>query len=169
MCDAQVLFFDNVYVELAKSTQTHVKDEFNEWELHLEPLIGLEEILDTSNAGSALPTDRSFNEFAIRPVSETDVAYLHHTSGTSTGLPKPIPQSHRAAVGVLPRLDDGHKKATFTTTPLYHGGIADCFRAWTSGAMIWLFPGADVPITASNVIKCLKLPRRHDIPLVADF
>ena len=164
-----MLFFDKAYLELGKATQTHMKHEFNEWELHLEPLIDLEEILDTSHPGSALPTDHRVNEFPIRLVTETDIAYLHHTSGTSTGLPKPIPQSHRAAVGVLPRLNDGHKKATFTTTPLYHGGIADCFRAWTSGAMIWLFPGADVPITASNVIKCLKLPRRRDLPEVAYF
>lgn len=89
-------------------------------------------------------------------VSDNDVAYLHHTSGTSTGLPKPIPQSHRAAVGVLPCLEIGHDKATFTTTPLYHGGVADCFRAWTSNALIWLFPGKEVPITTQNVLKSLK-------------
>ena len=97
---------------------------------------------------------------AIRPVSESDVAYLHHTSGTSTGLPKPIPQSHRAAAGVLPMLDSGYETATFTTTPLYHGGVADCFRAWTSGAMIWLFPGADVPITPFNILKSLECASR---------
>ncbi len=90
------------------------------------------------------------------PVLENDTAYLHHTSGTSSGLPKPIAQSHRAAAGVLPCLNGEHE-ATFTTTPLYHGGIADCFRAWTSGAMIWLFPGKDVPITSSNVVKSLKV------------
>ena len=97
---------------------------------------------------------------AVRPVSESDVAYLHHTSGTSTGLPKPIPQTHRGAVGVLPMFDSGYETATFTTTPLYHGGVADCFRAWTSGAMIWLFPGADAPITSSNVLKSLECARR---------
>ena len=164
-----MLFFDNVYLELATAAQKHMKLEYNEWELHLEPLIDLEEVLDTSNARAALPRNQRINEFPIRLVSESDIAYLHHTSGTSTGLPKPIPQSHRAAIGVLPRLGGGHNKATFTTTPLYHGGIADCFRAWTSGAMIWLFPGADVPITASNVIKCLNLPWRRDMPEVAFF
>ena len=97
---------------------------------------------------------------SIWPVSELDVAYLHHTSGTSTGLPKTIPQTHRAAVGVLPTFESGYDKATFTTTPLYHAGVADCFRAWTGGAMIWLFPGADVPITASNVLKSLGCTRR---------
>lgn len=105
-------------------------------------------------------------------VLETDIAYLHHTSGTSTGLPKPIQQSHRAAVGVLPCLD-GSREATFTTTPLYHGGIADCFRAWTSGALIWLFPGKEVPITADNILKSLacadRLAESHPVAKIKYF
>jgi len=105
-------------------------------------------------------------------VLETDVAYLHHTSGTSTGLPKSIPQTHRAAVGVLPCLD-GSREATFTATPLYHGGIADCFRAWTSGALIWLFPGKEVPITADNIMKSLacedRLTESHRIAKIKYF
>lgn len=113
------------------------------------------------------------SQFPLWPVPEFDIAYLHHTSGTSTGLPKPIPQTHHAAVGVLPTFDNCHDKATFTTTPLYHGGVADCFRAWTSNAMIWLFPGADVPITASNVLKCLECAQRsvetHQTPQVEYF
>ena len=96
---------------------------------------------------------------SIRTVSENDVAYLHHTSGTSTGLPKPIPQTHRAGIGVLPCLN-GKAEASFTTTPLYHGGVADCFRAWTSGTMIWLFPGKEVPITPNNVLECLYSAER---------
>lgn len=83
-----------------------------------------------------------------------DIAYLFHTSGTSSGLPKPIPQTHYAAVGVLPRLPNGTSHATFSTTPLYHGGIADCFRAWTSGATVHLFPGTQ-PITAVNVQRAV--------------
>lgn len=90
---------------------------------------------------------------------ESDVAYLHHTSGTSSGLPKPIPQSHHGAMGVLPYLPGRVSKATFTTTPLYHGGIADTFRSWTSDSPIWLFPGGGVPITARNICKCLDVTR----------
>ncbi|KAL8713732.1 MAG: hypothetical protein Q9220_002258 [cf. Caloplaca sp. 1 TL-2023] len=92
--------------------------------------------------------------------SASDIAYFFHTSGTSTGLSKPISQDHHGAIGVLPCLPNGHEKATFTTTPLYHGGIADCFRAWNSGALIWLFPGKDVPITSSNVLRCLDCAER---------
>lgn len=90
------------------------------------------------------------------PVSSkaSDVAYLFHTSGTSSGLPKPIPQTHHAAVGVLPSLPGGETHATFSTTPLYHGGIADCLRAWTSGATIHLFPGTQ-PLTTDNVRRAV--------------
>ncbi|KAF2486979.1 hypothetical protein BDY17DRAFT_273602 [Neohortaea acidophila] len=93
------------------------------------------------------------------PPETARVAYFHHTSGTSSGRPKPIPQSHHGAVGALLALD-GRYKATFTTTPLYHGGPADTFRAWTSGAMIWFFPSRDAPVTAPNVLKCLDEARK---------
>ncbi|KAJ4420820.1 putative NRPS-like protein biosynthetic cluster [Gnomoniopsis sp. IMI 355080] len=88
------------------------------------------------------------------PSKASDIAYLFHTSGTSSGLPKPIPQTHYAAVGTLPRLPGGEGYATFSTTPLYHGGIADCFRAWTSGATIHLFPGTQ-PITTDNIRRAV--------------
>ena len=149
-----------MYAELAKST-TQISTDSS---LELIALPKIEAGTDVMTPSSPVP---------IWPVSESDVAYLHHTSGTSTGLPKPIPQTHRAAVGVLPAFNSGYDNATFTTTPLYHAGVADCFRAWTSGAMIWLFPGADVPITASNVLKSLECAQRsaetHQTPRVKYF
>lgn len=109
----------------------------------------------------------------VPDVKAADVAYLHHTSGTSSGVPKPIPQTHRAGAGVLPAFPDGKNSATFTTTPLYHGGVADLFRAWSSGALIWLFPGRGIPITANNVVKCLDVAARgtqqHQIPPIKYF
>ncbi|KAK2624889.1 hypothetical protein QTJ16_006082 [Diplocarpon rosae] len=101
-------------------------------------------------------SDRDPAPFSRSDTRTRDVAYIHHSSGTSTGIPKPIPQTHHGAVGVLPALD-GHDAATFTTTPLYHGGVADCFRAWKSGALIWLFPGANCPITSKTVISSLSV------------
>lgn len=80
-----------------------------------------------------------------------DTAYLFHTPGTSTGLPKPIPLSHHAAVRVLPRLPGGNDHSIFSTTPLYHGGIADCLQAWMSGATIHLFPGTQ-SISSSKIL-----------------
>ena len=149
------LLFDSSYETLAKAS---AEASSHETKLHAVCL----------SSGPGPHKGPEFNDPdrvpAVKPmweISETDVAYLHHTSGTSTGLPKPIPQSHRAAVGVLPCLANGSDKVTFTTTPLYHGGIADCFRAWTSGAMIWLFPGKDAPITAANVLKSLDCAHKY--------
>ncbi|KAI0378090.1 acetyl-CoA synthetase-like protein [Hypomontagnella monticulosa] len=87
--------------------------------------------------------------------NELDVVYIRHTSGTSSGLPKPIFQTQWGAVGCLPSFLHESQPATYTTTPLYHGGLADCFRAWTSGAMIWCFPEGVAPITATNIIRSL--------------
>lgn len=110
--------------------------------------------IDISNILYNLKPEKSPTNI-ISHAKPDDIAYLFHTSGTSSGLPKPIPQSHYAAVGVLPRLPGGGSAATFSTTPLYHGGIADCFRAWASGATIHLFPGTQ-PITAANVQRAVK-------------
>lgn len=90
-------------------------------------------------------------------------AYICHSSGTASGLPKPIYQSQHGVVGCLypfQRMRDGHPvPATFTVTPLFHGGTPDCLRAWSSGAMCWIFPQASVPITGTNVIRAVNAAR----------
>lgn len=94
-----------------------------------------------------------------RPSPEVEmnpVAYWCHTSGTSSGLPKPIPQTHRGVVAALPCFPGKDKPATYSTTPLYHGGIVDALRAWTSGAMIWFFPEGTAPVTAQTVTQSLR-------------
>ncbi|EEU41683.1 uncharacterized protein NECHADRAFT_54322 [Fusarium vanettenii 77-13-4] len=98
-----------------------------------------------------------------------DIAYIFHTSGTSSGLPKPIPQSQLGVVGVLPVFPGENKPATFSTTPLYHGGLADCMRAWTSGAMIWLFPEGQAPITGANILKAINFARNKDAAPIKYF
>lgn len=147
-CNVSTLFYESSYEALATAAESVDVTSLP----CLTGLLGVEEASD---------------KIECRPLSSGDIAYLHHTSGTSTGLPKPIPQSHHAGVGVLPRLTNGFTTATFSTTPLYHGGVADCFRAWTSGAMIWLFPGKDVPITASNIIQSLDVAKRNSTKGVA--
>ncbi|QIW97141.1 hypothetical protein AMS68_002659 [Peltaster fructicola] len=140
-----MLLYDESYAELATNS-SDLTDNLTASVLPFGQDLQLQDLL--KDAGQSIDNPR---------LSRTDVAYLHHTSGTSTGIPKPIPQSHNAAVGVLPQLASGKDCATFTTTPLYHGGVADFFRAWTSSALIWLFPGKSVPITAGNIIKCLEV------------
>ncbi|KAI1426339.1 hypothetical protein F5Y12DRAFT_794552 [Xylaria sp. FL1777] len=93
--------------------------------------------------------------------SMSSVAFLQHTSGTSSGLPKPIIQTEWGAVGCLPVFTDRKPKATFTTTPFYHGGLADTLRAWTSGAMIWFFPEGAMPVTGNNLMLTIDAARRR--------
>ncbi|KAF4498811.1 nonribosomal peptide synthetase [Fusarium agapanthi] len=92
-------------------------------------------------------------------VSET--AYICHTSGTSSGLPKPIPQTQFGVMGALYSFPGKNKPATFSTTPLYHGGFPDCLRAWTSGASMWFFPEGLAPITGANIIRAIEFARTH--------
>lgn len=63
-------------------------------------------------------------------------------------------------VKALPCFSNKDEPATFSTTPLYHGGLADCLRAWTSGAMLWCFPEGKCPLTARNVVNTLEWARR---------
>ena len=153
------MFHDEIYTQLARDTAAEVDESTNLTASLLPFTYSTEDLYNFVRAEQTNDIDLE----PLRSISEHDIAYLHHTSGTSTGLPKPIAQSHRAAVGVLPCFPDGASKATFTTTPLYHGGVADCFRAWTSGALIWLFPGKEVPITAINVLKSLRCAEKATI------
>lgn len=146
-CEVSVLLYDVDYESLAVESRKAVEPKSS---LHLLKILNFEDASDWIQS----PPNYHFEVQGHAQVHESTIAYLRHTSGTSTGLPKPIPQSHHGAVGVLPRLS-GHDHASFSTTPLYHGGVADCFRAWTSDALIWLFPGKEVPITGLNVLKSL--------------
>ncbi|KAI9170877.1 Adenylate-forming reductase [Paramyrothecium foliicola] len=99
----------------------------------------------------------------------SETAFICHTSGTSSGLPKPIPQTQFGVVAALPRFSGQGKPATFSTTPLYHGGLADTCRAWTSGAMIWFFPEGLAPITGTTLVSALKFAQQHSTTPVKYF
>lgn len=150
-CNVSLFFYDAAHAQrAAEAEQVQQNENESNFSICQIPL-GADE-----DAFQIIRTARP--DIAPAPnVDEASVAYLHHTSGTSSGLPKPIPQSNHGAIGVLPHLPGSNPIATFTTTPLYHGGIADTFRSWTSDSPIWLFPGKDVPITARNICKCLEV------------
>lgn len=147
-CQTTVIFHDETYASQCEEAVRVVREDSGN--LH-----SIELPFAKHQSLSNIMSQETIDSTHFPEVNQTDVAYLHHTSGTSSGVPKPIPQSHRAGAGVLPSFPEGKQCATFTTTPLYHGGVADAFRAWTSGALIWLFPGKGIPVTAANVIKCL--------------
>ena len=159
ICNVQTLVFDGIYNELAVGTTEEARKVGKSGPAILQIPFTIEELHSPLSPG----TKQGPSCFRPKRRQPQDIAYFFHTSGTSSGLPKPIPQSHNAAVGVHPSVDNGRDVSTFSTTPLYHGGIADVFRAWTSDALIWLYPGQTLgrekrinPITASNILTCLR-------------
>jgi len=88
---------------------------------------------------------------SLSPLDEADtLAIIFHTSG-STGLPKPIYQTHRVWTRSLPCKPGS---AAYTTTPLYHGGASDFLRALMSKSGLYFFT-SERPITAPNVLASL--------------
>ena len=86
----------------------------------------------------------------------SDIAYYCHSSGTSSGVPKPIPQRHKQLLALLCCDTNFADAKTFTTTPLYHGGLPDCLRAWACGAMVWIFPEGLEPLTPATIGAAYK-------------
>jgi acyl-CoA synthetase (AMP-forming)/AMP-acid ligase II len=82
-------------------------------------------------------------------------SFIIHSSG-STGLPKPIFQTHAAC---LKSYVLGFGKTAFTTLPLYHNfGIANAYRSMFKNNEIYLY-NANLPQTGQSlaeVIECAK-------------
>lgn len=90
--------------------------------------------------------------------SSEAVSHIFHTSGTS-GTPKPIPQTHASSVVTLPRRPIGDSdtlESSFTTTPLFHGGVSDLLRAWMARSMLYLYPSSTTAVTATNVMGAYR-------------
>lgn len=103
-------------------------------------------------------------ESAVLSINLAEPAFYFHPSGTSSGLPSPISQSH-AVVKPLPHFQESNQPATFSTTLLYYGGLADSLRAWTSGAMIWCFPENECPLMARNITHAVNSARQKTVCL----
>lgn len=153
--DAVLVLYDEIYEGLARSAAV-ILQQVHKVELHILPTerVNLAKFLEHTRQYDDLSC---WNQTSVEEQTSDQLAtaYFHHTSGTSSGVPKPIPQTQYAAVGALP-VFEGSGNATFSTTPLYHGGIADLFRAWTSSACIWLFHEKAAPITASKILRSLE-------------
>ncbi|KAH7912004.1 L-aminoadipate-semialdehyde dehydrogenase [Hygrophoropsis aurantiaca] len=75
-----------------------------------------------------------------------------HSSG-STGFPKPIIATNKAAIG---NLAFNFNLTSLTTLPLYHGhGHSNLYRAIYAAKPLYLFPTGSIPLTSANVIKLL--------------
>jgi acyl-CoA synthetase (AMP-forming)/AMP-acid ligase II len=95
----------------------------------------------------------------LHPVVESSkVAWIIHSSG-STGLPKPIYQTHSAA---LNNYASNLNLRGFITLPLYHAhGISSVFRALHSRKQIYMY-NASLPLTQQHL---LSIMRRYDFEI----
>lgn len=88
-----------------------------------------------------------------------NIAWIIHSSG-STGLPKPIYQTHRGAVQ---NYANNFGLKGFITLPLFHAhGISCLFRAIHSKKLIYMY-NADLPLTASHLVSTLQ---QNDIQIL---
>lgn len=92
-------------------------------------------------------------------VENGNVAWIIHSSG-STGLPKPIYQTHR---GALQNYANNFGLKGFITLPLFHAhGISCLFRAVYSRKLIYIY-NADLPLTANYLVSTLQ---QNDIQIL---
>lgn len=84
--------------------------------------------------------------------ASTRIAFIVHSSG-STGLPKPIFQTHKAC---LSNYSSGIGFRAFLTLPLYHNhGISTLFRAIFAGKKIAMM-NANLPLSEGNLVDAME-------------
>jgi acyl-coenzyme A synthetase/AMP-(fatty) acid ligase len=85
-------------------------------------------------------------------VENTKIAWIIHSSG-STGLPKPIYQTHRAA---LKNYTNNMNMVGFITLPLFHAhGLSVLFRAFNARKKVMLY-NANLPLAREYLLGVLR-------------
>lgn len=90
------------------------------------------------------------------------ISFIIHSSG-STGLPKPIFQTHSACIA---NYSGGIPYRAFLTLPLYHNhGISVLFRALIAGKKISLY-NASLPLSGSTLVESMKVTQPESLHCV---
>jgi acyl-CoA synthetase (AMP-forming)/AMP-acid ligase II len=109
-------------------------------------------LLDQSDYDVHPPLVPRFPRVAGDPSASARTAFIIHSSG-STGLPKPIFQSHASC---LSNYSSSFGYRAFLTLPLYHNhGLSTFFRAVYSGKELSIF-NANLPLSGSNLIQAMN-------------
>ncbi|EXJ73779.1 uncharacterized protein A1O5_03541 [Cladophialophora psammophila CBS 110553] len=112
-------------------------------------------ILKRSDFHDAAISIPSFERSDLSTSTRQKMAFILHSSG-STGLPKPIYQTHQAC---LENFAKGHALLALLTVPLYHThGHACLYRAFFKRTTIY-FMNARLPLTSTNVISVMEAVR----------
>jgi acyl-CoA synthetase (AMP-forming)/AMP-acid ligase II len=113
VCEAEVLLYDSIYQKPAQDAVSLASKCRSEQPITFS-LIDVAKRID-HDVWELIHDLSQCDVSQHRKTSKArlqDIAYIHHTSGTSLGLPKPIHQPHKAAVGALPNLPNGKNMAT---------------------------------------------------------
>ncbi|KAH6670261.1 nonribosomal peptide synthetase-like protein [Plectosphaerella plurivora] len=101
---------------------------------------------------SRRPTEPRFERRTELIAEEDTVAFIVHSSG-STGLPKPIYQTHRQC---LSNYATGSGMRAFVTLPLFHNhGLATMFRGMVTGKRTAVY-NANLPLTNGHLVAAMK-------------
>ncbi|KAG0636925.1 hypothetical protein HOY80DRAFT_312084 [Tuber brumale] len=114
------------------------------------------EVASEEEKGLTLEDMRFDTQFDME-VESSKNALIMHSSG-STGLPKPVGQTHRTVIDNAYAMSR-NPASSFSALPLFHTfGIVVMFGAIYRGKVASMF-SADLPITEKNVIAGLKATR----------
>lgn len=99
----------------------------------------------------------------VRPVNAgNQIAFIIHSSG-STGLPKPIFQSHTACIS---NYSGGIPYRAFMTLPMYHNhGLSVLFRALIAGKAISLY-NANLPLSGTTLVDSMRVTQPESLHCV---
>jgi acyl-CoA synthetase (AMP-forming)/AMP-acid ligase II len=98
------------------------------------------------------PSSPRYSRLVDGPTATKRTAFIIHSSG-STGLPKPIFQSHDACLSNY-STSTGYR--AFLTLPLYHNhGLSSFFRAIYSGVPLAMY-NANLPLSGTNLIEAME-------------
>ena len=119
------------------------------------PRLRVHDFITADVYSQALPIDESNTAMDSEydpAVESANVCWVIHSSG-STGLPKPIYQTHAAA---LRNYANNFNMKGYITLPLYHAhGISSVFRGIHSLQLIHMY-NASLPLTAPTLIDTMK-------------
>lgn len=100
--------------------------------------------------------------YARPPNASQQLSFIIHSSG-STGLPKPIFQTHCACIA---NYSSGIPYRAFLTLPLYHNhGLSVTFRALIAGKRISMYNG-NLPLAGSTLVDALKATQSESLHCV---
>lgn len=148
------------YVRLLKGTKASfllVDPKFKDMGVQVQGEMSLNvKMLCTSKdyirtAASSVSTTSS-RTYLDATKESSNIAWIIHSSG-STGLPKPIYQTHK---GALNNYIHNFGLRGFITLPLFHAhGLSCLFRAIHARKLIYVY-NADLPLTASHLLTTIR-------------